>query len=62
MTTTRQNNGPMATVYFDEVCCGFILRRGRDGVEAFTSELKSLGLHPSEDEAVRVVWSARQQS
>jgi hypothetical protein len=61
MTTTKQN-GPMATVYFDEVCCGFILRRGRDGVEAFNRELQSLGLHPSEDEAVRVVWSTARRT
>jgi hypothetical protein len=61
MTATTKQNGPMATVYFDEVCCGFILRRGKSGVEAFDAELQSLGLHPTEDEAVRIVWAARRQ-
>jgi hypothetical protein len=33
-------------------CLGFLLRRGRQGVEVFTRETQSLGCFPTEHEAI----------
>jgi hypothetical protein len=63
MTQTKQPSGPMSSIYDGQQCVGFVLKRGKDGAEAFNSELQSLGTHPTEADAIRIVWStARQQS
>jgi hypothetical protein len=47
----------MLSVYDGRLAIGFILRRGRSGVEAFTAdENESLGLFPSEDTAAAALW------
>jgi hypothetical protein len=48
---SREHSTPLLAVYNGRTCCGFLLRRGRDGVEAFDSDERSLGLFPTEQEA-----------
>ena len=63
MTQTKQPSGPMSSIYDGQQCVGFVLKRGPAEAEAFTAELQSLGTHPTEAEAIKVVWStARQQT
>jgi hypothetical protein len=43
---------PLISVMHDGRCLGFLLRRGQQGVEAFTRETQSLGCFPTEHEAI----------
>jgi hypothetical protein len=43
---------PLISVMHDGRCLGFLLYRGRQGVEAFTRETQSIGCFPSEHEAI----------
>jgi hypothetical protein len=46
----------MLCVYDGRTCIGSLIRRGKEGVEAFDTDTKSLGVYPSEDAAATVVW------
>jgi hypothetical protein len=46
----------MLSVYDGRLAIGFILRRGRSGVEAFTAADESLGSFPSENAAAVAIW------
>jgi hypothetical protein len=43
---------PLTSVMHGNRCIGFILHRGRQGVEIFTRETRSLGIFPTELEAI----------
>jgi hypothetical protein len=43
-------------VYDGRTCIGHVLRRGRDGVEAFDTHTRSLGTYESIDDAAAAVW------
>jgi hypothetical protein len=42
----------------DNRCVGFLLRRGRGGVEAYGREAESIGIFPDEEAAAKVVLEA----
>jgi hypothetical protein len=42
-----------------QVCVGFLLHRGKAGYEAFTSDERSLGLFPTQDEAAAAIMRGR---
>jgi len=46
----------MAWIADDGHCVGFIIRRGKTGFEAFTSDEKSLGVFPTKPAAARAVF------
>ena len=50
MTTTPAT--PLISVMHDGRCLGFLLRRGRQGIEVFTRETQSIGCFPTEREAI----------
>jgi hypothetical protein len=50
MTTTTAT--PLISVMHNGRCLGFLLYRGRQGVEVFTHETQSLGCFPTEREAI----------
>jgi hypothetical protein len=43
---------PLITVVHANQCIGFLLRRGKQGIEVYTCADESLGCFPSEREAV----------
>jgi hypothetical protein len=43
---------PLISVMHNGRCLGFLLYRGRQGVEAFTRETQSIGIFSTEHEAV----------
>jgi hypothetical protein len=45
----------MLSVYSGRECVGFILKRSREGYEAFDVHEKSLGLYPSQHAAIAVL-------
>jgi hypothetical protein len=49
---------PMMTIYSGQKCIGFLLRRGREGVEAFTADEISIGKFASVKEATSAVSNA----
>jgi hypothetical protein len=50
MTTTTPT--PLISVMHNARCLGFLLYRGRQGVEAFTRETRSIGCFSTEHEAI----------
>jgi hypothetical protein len=47
---------PLMTVYDAKLQCrGFVLNRGRNGFEAFNSDVQSLGSFPNKEAAVAAV-------
>jgi hypothetical protein len=48
----------MRVVYAGNTCIGFLLERGRRGVEAFDADERSLGIFPSHHEAAEAVMTA----
>jgi hypothetical protein len=46
---------PMVPVIAGTACVGFLLRRGREGVEAFDRDERSLGIFPDPIEAAAAV-------
>jgi hypothetical protein len=50
MTTTTAT--PLISVIHNGRCLGFLLHRGRQGVEALTRETQSVGCFPTEHEAI----------
>jgi hypothetical protein len=49
---------PMVSVFAGQRCVGFLLRRGREGIEALDSDGRSLGLYASPTEAAAEVERA----
>jgi hypothetical protein len=43
---------PLTPIMHNGRCLGFLLCRGRQGFEVFTRETESLGVYPSEREAI----------
>jgi hypothetical protein len=43
------------SVYAGQTCIGFLIGRGRSGVEAFNADEKSLGIFPNNREAAAAV-------
>jgi hypothetical protein len=54
-TRTPEFKSPMLSVYDGQICCGFVLNRGRDGFEAFSFNGKSIGTFPNQQEATRAI-------
>ena len=50
---------PLISVMHDGRCLGFLLRRGRQGIEAFTRETQSIGCFPTEHEAVSALLNPK---
>lgn len=49
---------PLTSIYDGQRCIGFLLRRGKSGVEAYDADCISLGLFPTEGEAANAVSGA----
>ena len=49
---------PLASVYDGQRAIGFLLRRGRQSVEAFDSAERSLGVFPTMQAAARAIYCA----
>jgi hypothetical protein len=43
---------PLVPIMHNGRCIGFMLRRGRQGIEVFTREMQSRGCFPTEQEAI----------
>jgi len=50
---------PLTSVMHGDRCIGFILHRGRQGVEVFTREAQSLGYFPTEHEAISALLNPK---
>jgi hypothetical protein len=50
----------MTSVTGADGCCGFILKRGPRGFDAFNADCRSLGLFNTEQEAVDAILKAPQ--
>ena len=48
----------LLSIYSGRECCGFLLRHGRDGTEAFTAAEISLGIFPTDAAAADAVTAA----
>jgi hypothetical protein len=48
----------LLSIYSGRECCGFLLRHGRDGTEAFTAAEVSLGIFPTDASAADAVTAA----
>ena len=49
----------MVSVFAGTVCRGFLLPRGRLGIELFTADEQSLGFFPTQREAVAALLEAQ---
>lgn len=56
--TTKPAAAAMLSVFDGRECVGFLLRRGRAGIEAFTADEKTLGTFATEREAATACWGA----
>jgi hypothetical protein len=54
--TGKPSAASMLSVYDGRACVGFLLNRGRSGVEAFTADERSLGLYPTQDAGAAALW------
>lgn len=52
MSGATNESSPMKAVIAGERCIGHLLKRGREGVEAFDADTKSLGTFPTDKAAV----------
>jgi len=50
---------PMLSVYDNKRCIGFLINRGKLGVEAFDSEQRSIGIFTSQKEAADAISEAK---
>jgi hypothetical protein len=57
--TTPKPSLPWASVFHGATCVGHVVSRGTLGVEAFDVDDKSLGLFPTQEQAVNAVDAAR---
>jgi hypothetical protein len=51
---------PMLSVYEDKTCVGFIIARGKVGFEAFSADLDSLGIFPTQRQAADAISATKQ--
>ena len=51
----NSRRSPLSSVYDGQRCIGFLLSRGRAGVEAFDCDERSLGVYPTQGEAVNAI-------
>lgn len=58
MSGAPTTTAPMLSVFDGRVCVGFLLHRGRQGVELFDAEQRSLGIFPTRREAVAALPDA----
>jgi hypothetical protein len=58
--TARAAISPTKSIYDGQQCIGFVLDRGKTGVEAFDRELRSLGVFETTAEAAGMVSDAAQ--
>jgi len=49
----------MLSVYSGRECVGFLLSRGKCGVEAFDSEQRSIGMFASQKQAADAIMEAK---
>jgi hypothetical protein len=49
-------------VYDGQTCIGHLLARGRSGVEVFGADDESLGVYPTQKEAMQAVTEARKRA
>jgi hypothetical protein len=54
----KSNPLPLQAVYSGQDCLGFLLSRGKQGVEAFTAAEDSLGFFPDQKSAANAVSEA----
>jgi hypothetical protein len=57
MTTTPATS--LTSVMHNDRCLGFLLCRGRQGIEAFTRETQSIGCFPTEHEAISALLNPK---
>jgi hypothetical protein len=57
VTAAKPSAPPLVSIYDGQRCVGFILARGKTGFEAFVADEQSLGLFPSQKEAVAVLMA-----
>ena len=50
---------PLISIMHNNRCIGFMLRRGRQGIEVFTRETESIGCFPTEREAIAALLNPR---
>jgi hypothetical protein len=48
----------MSPIMRGDVCCGFLLRRGRGGVEGYDANAAPIGIFETEERAARGVLAA----
>jgi len=60
-TATCSPGQTFASVYDGRTCIGFLLGRGRSGIEAFTAAEQSLGTFPDQKSAASAVCAAFDQ-
>jgi hypothetical protein len=56
ITDPAQFRKSAMVVIYGDTCRGFVLNRGRNGFEAFDIDQHSLGIFPSERDAVGVLF------
>jgi hypothetical protein len=62
MTEPMHEAPSLISVFDDRICIGHLLRRGKDGVEAYDTDTVSLGIYSDVDAAALAVWRhARRQ-
>jgi hypothetical protein len=54
--TELGDRGSWCSVYDGRRCCGHLVSRGRDGVEAFDINDRSIGIFASQSEAAAAIW------
>jgi hypothetical protein len=62
MTSKAMPTTGMLSVYNGQQCVGHLMRRGKCGVEAFGANDESLGIYPTQKEAMQAVYAARTAS
>jgi hypothetical protein len=58
MTGALATTAPMPSIYDSRQCRGFLISRGKLGFELFDADQKSLGIYPTQREAVAALPDA----
>jgi len=53
---------PLTSIYDGQTCIGFTVARGKLGIEAFTADGKSRGIHPTRHEAAKAITNGEATS
>jgi len=53
--TSPASSSPLLSVYDGQRCVGFVFARGKQGLEAFNGDQRSLGTFPTQREAAVAV-------